>query len=72
METSHQGYKQDLLRAKNLKGHLIEVLNSLNQLTAARQDLVQAMADYSQSQFRLYVALGGMPTAPAQGENGKK
>jgi outer membrane protein TolC len=68
VETSQQGYRLDLERARNNKGHFIEVLNSLNLLTAARQDLVLAMVGYSQSQFQLYVALGGMPEAPPRGE----
>jgi outer membrane protein TolC len=59
--SARAGFREDLLRAKNLEGHLIEVLNSFNLLTAARQDLVMALIEYSQSQFRLYVALGNTP-----------
>jgi outer membrane protein TolC len=59
--TAQQGFRQDLTRAKNLEGRLIEVLDSFNLLTAARQDLVSAMVGYSQAQVNLYVALGNMP-----------
>jgi outer membrane protein TolC len=59
--TSEQAYRQDFARAKNLKGLLIEAVNSLNLLASARQDLVSAMIDYSQAQFRLHVSLGDSP-----------
>ena len=72
VETAQKAYTQDLLRTKDRLGHLIEVLSSLNLLTAARQDLVQAMVGYSQSQFQLYVALGGTPAASQSGMGGKK
>jgi outer membrane protein TolC len=56
VEMGQKAYRQDLLRTKDRLGHLIEVLSSLKLLAAARQDLVQAMVGYSQSQFQLYVA----------------
>lgn len=66
VETAQKAYREDLLRTKDPQlGRVIEVLNSLNLLAAARQDLVASMVSYSQSQFQLYVAIGGMPTAPA-------
>jgi outer membrane protein TolC len=60
--TAQQAFREDLTRAKNLQGRIIEVLDSLIQLTAARQDLVTALVGYSQAQVNLYVALGNMPT----------
>jgi outer membrane protein TolC len=63
--TAQQAFRQDLLRTKNGEGRPIEVLTSLRGLSAARQDFVAAMSRFSQSQFELYVALGGMPYAPA-------
>ncbi len=60
--TAQQGFHEDLLRAKNLQGRLIEVLNSFNLLNTARQDFVRALVNFSQSQFTLYVALGNAPT----------
>jgi outer membrane protein TolC len=56
--TAQQAFRQDLTRAKNLQGRLIEVLDSLSLLTAARRDLVSQMVSFSQAQFGLYVALG--------------
>jgi outer membrane protein TolC len=61
VETASKAYRQDLERARNLKGNMIEVLNSLNLLTAARQDLIAEMIRYSQAQFQLHVALGATP-----------
>lgn len=61
LASSGQGFREDLLRAKNLQGRLIEVLNSFNQLNAARQDYVAALVEFSQSQFALHVALGNTP-----------
>ena len=67
--TAQQAFRQDLLRTKNGEGRPIEVLTSLRGLSAARQDFVAAMSRFSQSQFELYVALGGMPYAPSSAEN---
>jgi hypothetical protein len=39
----------------------IEVVNSLDLLTRARQDVVTATIDYDEAQFRLFVALGNPP-----------
>jgi outer membrane protein TolC len=61
VETAQQAYRQDLLRTKDQLGRLVEVLSSFNLLVTARQELVQAMVGYSQSQFELYVALGETP-----------
>ena len=63
VESAQKAYRQDLARTRDRLGNLIEVLSSLNLLAAARQDLVQAMVGYSQAQFQLHVALGGMPAA---------
>jgi outer membrane protein TolC len=61
VETSQQGYSHDLTRARNLLGEPIELLNSANQLAAARQDLVRAMIGYSTAQLQLYTSLGYTP-----------
>lgn len=64
VQTSQSAYALDLARVKNLVGgknaraYPIEVLQSANQLAAARQDLVRAMTGYSQAQLQLYTALG--------------
>jgi outer membrane protein TolC len=62
VESSQEAYKEDLTRAKNPPlGRPIEVLNSANQLAAARQDLIRAMIGYSQAQLQLHAALGNPP-----------
>ena len=64
VESAQAAYRQDLARNKDPRlGRVIEVLRSLNLLATARQDLVQTMVGYSQAQFQLYVAMGGMPEA---------
>ena len=73
VETAGAAYRQDLERTKDpALGRVIEVLRSLNLLASARQDLVQSMVGYSQAQFQLYVAIGGMPAGPPCGDESKK
>jgi outer membrane protein TolC len=55
-------YREDLRRSRNLLGWPIEVLDSADQLSAARQELIGAVVGYDQAQFRLFVALGQPPT----------
>jgi outer membrane protein TolC len=63
VQTSSQAFQADLLRAKNLEGRPIEVLDSVNLLAAARQDLIHALAGYDVAEFQLFVALGSPPSA---------
>jgi outer membrane protein TolC len=73
VQTAEKAYRQDLERNKDPKlGRVIEVLNSANLLATARQDLVLSMVGYSQAQFQLFVALGGMPVAPQRADENKK
>jgi outer membrane protein TolC len=73
LETSQQGFALDMERARNLRVKPIEILNSFNQLTRARQELVRIVTQYSQAQVRLFVALGqppdvsGLASAPRDG-----
>jgi outer membrane protein TolC len=68
VRTAAEGYRLDLLRARNLLGWPIEVLHSFRLLTAARQDLVASAVGFDQAQFRLFVALGQQPpTVPVAG-----
>jgi outer membrane protein TolC len=64
-----KAFRYDLKRARNVEGRPIELLNSLNLLTAARQDAVRALVGYDVAQVRLFVALGNPPAAapPARG-----
>ena len=66
VETSQRSFRLEITRAKNLQALPIEVLTTVNQLTAARQDLVHAMIGYSRAQLQLYVALGNPPPPEAR------
>jgi outer membrane protein TolC len=67
VETSNQGFTLDLRRARNLQGRPIELLNSLRLLLSAREELVQAVTQYSQAEVRLFVALGQPPDVSGAG-----
>ncbi len=59
--SSRQGFQEDLARTRANLGKPIEVVNSLHLLADARVRLVQALLEFDQSQFRLWVALGTPP-----------
>ena len=59
--SSHEGFHEDLIRSRENLGRIIEVINSLNLLAAARAKLIDAIVQYDQAQFRLWVALGTPP-----------
>jgi outer membrane protein TolC len=61
VETAQEAFRLDLVRARNLEGWPIELLNSFRLLYAARQDLVRAAVGFDQAQFQLFVALGQPP-----------
>jgi outer membrane protein TolC len=61
LETAERGFEADRLRARDNIGRPIEVLNSLNLLAAARVNMIRAVNQYNQAQFRLFVALGSPP-----------
>jgi outer membrane protein TolC len=67
--TAQQAFREDLQRSQNLEARPIEVLTSVDLLTTARLDFVQALVGYNQAQFQLFVALGQPPTLalPAAG-----
>jgi outer membrane protein TolC len=67
VQTAAEGYRLDRVRARNLEGWPIEVLNSFRLLNAARQDLVAAVVGFDQAQFGLFVALGQPPPAGVVG-----
>jgi len=60
-ESAEHGYQRDLVRTRNLEGRPIEVLNNANLLATARQELIRAMVESNQAQFRLFVAMGKPP-----------
>jgi len=69
VQTAEQAFRLDLIRTRNLveKALPIELLNSANLVTAARQDLIRALIASDQAQFHLFVALGQPPTLAGLG-----
>jgi outer membrane protein TolC len=65
LHTAAAGFEEDRLRARDNIGRPIEVLNSLNLLAEARVNLIRAITQYNQAQFRLWVALGSPPPLPS-------
>ncbi len=54
-------YSEDLKRVRNNEGLAIEVLDSMRLLYRSRDEYLNAILDYNQAQFELYVALGKPP-----------
>jgi hypothetical protein len=67
METALAAFQRDLKRTENVIGHVIETLDSLHLLIAARLDFIRATVAYNEAQFRLFVALGQPPTLALPG-----
>jgi outer membrane protein TolC len=64
VNASQQAYEEDLRRVKNPPfGLLIEALDSLRLLHRSRYAYLDAIIDYNQAQFAMYVALGQPPAA---------
>jgi outer membrane protein TolC len=61
VQTSVQGFAEDLTRTRNGEGLPIEVLDSLRLLGRSRYAYLDAIVDYNRAQFALYVALGQPP-----------
>jgi outer membrane protein TolC len=61
LQSSHEGFHEDLERSRQNLGRPIEVINSLNLLARARAHVIDAIVRYDQAQFRLWVALGTPP-----------
>ena len=63
VEEANRAYQADLIRTRNLveRARPIEVLNSLNLLTAARLDLIRVIMESQRASFQLLVALGESP-----------
>jgi outer membrane protein TolC len=61
LETSEDGFREDLTRVRQSLALPIEVVNSLRLLNRAREDHVRAIIRFNQAQFRLFVALGSPP-----------
>ena len=61
LATAQAGFREELARTRAGVGLPIEVVNSLDLLARARQDLITVIVEYDQAQFRLFVALGNPP-----------
>ena len=61
LATAQAGFREELTRTHGGVGLPIEVVNSLDLLTQARQEAIAAIVEYDQAQFRLFVALGNPP-----------
>lgn len=66
--TAEQSHKRNVERIRQGEGLPIEVLQSIQALDAARNDLVRSISEFNEAQFRLHHALGwpieyGIPTA---------
>jgi outer membrane protein TolC len=61
LQTSQLAYQEDFDRTKNGFGLLIETVDSLRLLHRSRYAYLDAIVDYNQAQFALYVALGQPP-----------
>jgi outer membrane protein TolC len=62
LSDSEQGFREEFARLLGAEALPIEVLNSVDQLGVARQELIKAVTNYNQAQFRLFVATGSSPT----------
>jgi outer membrane protein TolC len=65
LATAQTGFREDLDRIRGTVAKPIELTNSLDLLSEARQNHLRAIIDYNRAQFRLFVALGSPP--PLQG-----
>ena len=63
VRTGTDGFNEDVARLENTVGLPIELLDSMRLLARARQEYLDAIVDYNEAQFALYVALGQPPAA---------
>ena len=61
LATAVQGFQEDLTRIRGTVGLPIEVTNSLELLSDARQNHLNAIINYNLAQFKLFVSLGSPP-----------
>jgi outer membrane protein TolC len=61
LATAQAGFREDLGRIRGTIARPIEMTNSLDLLSEARQNHLRAIIDYNRAQFRLFVALGSPP-----------
>ena len=61
LATSERGFREDLDRIRGTIGLPIELTNSLDLLSEARQNHLKAILNFNRAQVRLFVALGSPP-----------
>jgi outer membrane protein TolC len=67
LDDAEEGFDRELKRLQaGAVTHPIEVLNSVELLAKARQDLIEAIIAYNRAEFRLFVATGRSPMRAAR------
>jgi outer membrane protein TolC len=56
-----RAFEEDVKRVRNRQGLPIELMDSLRLVVRSRTDYLNALIDYNEAQFELYVALGQPP-----------
>ncbi|MDB5390521.1 MAG: TolC family protein [Planctomycetaceae bacterium] len=69
LQTAERGAWEELLRTRGGEGLPIEVINSVDLLSQARQDAITALLAYNTAQFQLFVAIGETPLGPFRGRD---
>lgn len=64
LSAAESGFNEDFDRARQNLGRPIEALDNLEHLVDARIRLIEAITQYNQAQFALFVALGSPPPLP--------
>jgi outer membrane protein TolC len=59
--TADSGFREELIRTRGGEGLPIEAVNSFDLAVRARLEVIAAVVEYNQAQFRLFVALGNPP-----------
>jgi outer membrane protein TolC len=63
LQAGERGFQEELRRIKAAEGLPIEVLDMLNLLVSAREDMIRTLVEYNTAQFELFVAIGQTPIA---------
>ena len=61
VRASQEAYTQDLARIRGVPGFPLELVDSLRLLARSRYQYLDAIIEYNQAQFQLWVALGQPP-----------
>ncbi|HTI52570.1 MAG TPA: TolC family protein [Planctomycetaceae bacterium] len=61
LETAADGAREEITRTRGGQGFPLEAINSVELLIQAREALIQALVQYNEAQFELFVAIGQTP-----------